>query len=105
MHDAVDEQQSHSVSGQRSPTAIVICTLEIAALVAPLRHPAQEVIDHRLCRKKYDMQQVLVQFAQTAQDETDMEALTSELVRVVQGAVEPEQVSIWLKPTERKRVE
>ncbi len=40
--------------------------------------------------------QVLAQFAITARDETDMNALTAELARVVQETMQPEGVSVWL---------
>ncbi len=46
---------------------------------------------------------VLEGFAATARDETDLDRLTAELVRVIQETMEPEFVSIWLRPTEDRR--
>ena len=87
------------ISGENSTPAIVLSTLLIAALFLPLRRRVQDVIDRRFFRRKYDAEKVLAQFAATARDETDLDALTAELVRIIQETMQPEQVSIWLRPT------
>ncbi len=82
---------------EQSTLAVVVSTLVIAALFTPLRRRVQDTIDRRFFRKKYNAQQVLAQFAQTARDETDLDALLAELARVVDETLQPEHVSIWLR--------
>ena len=74
----------------RTPVLMrVFLTLAIAALFKPPRNRIQAWIDRRFYRQKYDAQQVLAQFAITARDETEMNTLTAELARVVQGTMAP----------------
>ena len=57
----------------------------------------QDFIDRRFYRRKYDAEQALAEFAATARNETDLEALTGKLVEVVSQTMQPEKLSLWLK--------
>ncbi len=84
-----------------STVAVVLSTLLIAALFLPLRRRVQGIIDRRFFRQKYDAEQVLARFAATARDETDLDALTAELVHVIQETMQPETVSVWLREPDK----
>jgi hypothetical protein len=81
---------------EQSTLAVVVSTLVIAALFTPPRRRIQDAIDRRFFRKKYNAQQVLAKFAITARDETDLDALLAELVRMVDETLQPEHLSVWL---------
>jgi hypothetical protein len=88
-----------------SPITIVLSTLAGAALFTPLRRRLQNVIDKRFYRRKYDAQQVLARFAQTARNEVSLEELTAELSHVVRETMQPEQMSVWLRPQQEQTSE
>ncbi len=97
------QQLFAGITEQRSPLAIVISTLFIAALFNPLRRRVQESIDRRFFRRKYDAAQILAQFTQTARDEVDLEKLVQVMQMTVKETMQPETVSIWLLDPEAKR--
>jgi hypothetical protein len=85
-----------ALTGQNSTLSLVGSTLAIAALFHPLRRRIQAFIDRRFYRQKYNAEQALAGFSAQARSETDLDVLASQLVRVVQETMQPNQVSVWL---------
>jgi hypothetical protein len=92
------EYAFRSFTGSGSQLSIVASTLLIAALFNPSRRRVQNVIDHLFYRRKYDAVRTLEEFSTKLRDETDMEALRSELLMVVRETMQPEHASLWLRP-------
>lgn len=82
--------------GHQSSLAVVTSTIAIVALFAPLRDRIQGLVDQRFYRSKYDAEKTLTAFSRRLRNEVDLDRLTAGLMAVVDEAVHPTQVSLWM---------
>jgi hypothetical protein len=87
-----------ALTGQGSAVAVVASTLAIAVLFRPLGGRIQDAIDRGFHRKKYDPAETLDAYSATLRNETDLDALSHELLKATRETLHPEHAFLWLKP-------
>jgi hypothetical protein len=87
------------VSGGRTSSLVVAAvTLAVAAIFQPLRRAIQRAVDRRFNRRAYDAAATIEAFAVRLRQQVDADALTAELLAVVDHTVQPTRASLWLRP-------
>jgi hypothetical protein len=84
------------VLGFTSSVAVAAATLAAAALFSPLRRRVQRVVDRRFNRARYDADQLVAEFQTRLKDAVDLDAVAAQLTGVMQNALEPAHVGLWL---------
>jgi hypothetical protein len=79
-----------------TPVAVAAATLAAAALFTPVRRRVQQVVDRRFNRIRYDGDRMVEDFATGLKDAVDLETVRARLAGVVNQALEPAHVSVWV---------
>jgi hypothetical protein len=88
---------THALPFQDS-VSVAASTLITAALFNPLRRRVQHAVDRRFNRSRYNAEAVVAAFTARLRHSVELDVVQGDLMGVVDEAVQPTRVSIWLTP-------
>jgi hypothetical protein len=85
------------LTGQSGAVAVTLSTLLVAVSFQPLRRRIQNAVDRRFYRQRYDAHSAASAFSARLRAEIDLEALTHELLGVIDETLQPSYAAVWLR--------
>jgi hypothetical protein len=87
------------VLGRGSSLAVAVATLAVAGAFQPVRRRVQAAVDRRFDRRRYDAARTIQAFSDQLRQQVDLDALTAELLQVIDRTMQPTQRALWLRPS------
>jgi hypothetical protein len=82
---------------QGQTLAVAASTLIAFALFQPVRRRVQALVDHRFDRARYDGDRTAAAFAERLRAQVDLAGLEVDIAGVVDGALRPTTVGVWIR--------
>jgi hypothetical protein len=92
------------LAGGAGSLAVAAATLAAAALFQPLRRRVQDLVDRRFNRRRYDAARTVDAFAVRLREQVDLDALSVELLALVEQTLAPTRASLWLRSSASSRL-
>jgi hypothetical protein len=90
-----------AVLPSHSEVTVAAATLVAAALLEPTRRRAQNLVDRRFNRARFDAIKTVDAFANRQRDQVDPQKVCDDLSGTVNATLEPASIIIWIRPPER----
>jgi hypothetical protein len=81
-----------------SSVGVAASTLAAVALFTPMRRLVQRRVDRRFNRASYDAAGTVSAFSARLRDAVQLETVRTDLLTLVNAAVEPAHVALWIRP-------
>ena len=84
-----------------SEVAFALSTLIVVALFQPIRRRAQDAVDRRFYRARYDAARTINAFSVRLRDDVELDSVRADLIAVIHDTIHPGHASVWLRSGRR----